>query len=278
MTIVGRDSHSKKQSIAYAKASFGNDHWSTAIDLGYRYYNAERGFWMYAREYEPITEENGIRYDRKRVKLRPFALITKSRDGKNTKTITADLAILDLSEPLGFNLNPDGEPLKIKHARLEGNVRVRDDKNTPNDPSDDMNVGPITTAEYDEPTQQIRTESYVVIQDPEMVATGDGMLIKLRKDDGRGQVHRPQDSTELRGLICSTMCTSWSTTSASRASCPGRRRAGALRRLPPAQALRPQHPQADQQQRRQSPSRRFHLISGATRRCRSSCPSRNYPR
>ena len=190
-TIVSRDSTSKRQSIDYAKASFGIRHWSTAVDLGYRYYNAERGFWMYAREYERIVEENGVRYEGKRIKLRPFALITKSRDGKNTKTITGDLAILDMSEPLGLNLNPNGEPLKIKHARLEGNVWVRDDKNTPDDPSDDMKVGPITTAEYDEPTQQIRTESHVVIQDPDMIATGDGMLIQLRKDDGS----RPGSST-----------------------------------------------------------------------------------
>jgi hypothetical protein len=190
-TIVGRDSTSKRQSINYAKASFGIGHWSTAADLGYRYYNAERGFWMYARAYERIVEENGVRYDGKRIKLRPFALITKSHDGKNTKTITGDLAILDMSEPLGLNLNPNGESPKIKHARLEGNVWVHDDKNTPNDPSDDMKVGPITTAEYDEPTQQIRTDSHVVIQDPDMIATGDGMLIQLRKDDGA----RPGGST-----------------------------------------------------------------------------------
>ena len=128
-------------------------------------------------------EENGVHYDGKRIKLRPFALITKSRDGKNTKTITADLAIFDLNEPLGFNSNPNGEPLKVNHARLEQNVLVRDDKSTPAVPADDMKVGPLTVAEYDDLTRQIHTESYVVIQDPDMVTTGDGMVIQLRKDD-----------------------------------------------------------------------------------------------
>ena len=37
------------------------------------------------------------------------------------------------------------------------------------------------TLEYDEPTQQITTESHVVIEDSDMVTTGDGMLIQLRK-------------------------------------------------------------------------------------------------
>ena len=119
-------------------------------DLAYRYYNAERGYWIYAKECEQIVEENGVRYDGKRMRLKPFALITKSRDGKNTKTITSDVAVFDLNEPLSFNVNPDGEPLKIKHAHLEPNVRIRDDKGTPPDPNDDMKIGPLTTVDYDE--------------------------------------------------------------------------------------------------------------------------------
>src|SRR5262249_49164845 len=106
-----RDSNSKLASIAYAKATFGPGHWSAAKDLAYRYYNADRGFWIYAQEWERIVEENSVRYDGKRMRLRPFALIMKSRDGKNTKSITSDTAILDLNEPLSFNVNSGGEPL-----------------------------------------------------------------------------------------------------------------------------------------------------------------------
>jgi hypothetical protein len=180
------DSNSKKESIAFAHAALGHDHWATASDLGYRYYNAERGYWMYAKECERIVEEDGVRYDGKRIRLKPFALISKSRDGKKTQTVTSDVAIFDLNEPLGFNPNASGEPLKVVHARLEQNIWIRDDKSTPADLSDDMKIGPLTTVDYDEPTQQISTNSYVVIHDPEMVATGDGMLIQLRKDETPG--------------------------------------------------------------------------------------------
>ena len=89
-----------------------------------------------------IVEENGVRYDGKRMRMKPFLLITKLRDGKNTKSITADRAVFDLNAPFGFDANSGREPLKIKHAHLEPNVRVRDDKGTPRDPNDDMNIGP----------------------------------------------------------------------------------------------------------------------------------------
>jgi hypothetical protein len=180
------DSKSKRVSISYAKAAFGRDHWSADPELAFRYYNAERGYWMYAKEWERIVEENGVRYDGKRMRLKPFAFITKSRDGTNTKTITSNVATIDLNEPLSFNLNPDGEALKVKHAYLEPNVQIRDDKSTPDDPSDDMRIGPLTTVEYDEPTQQIKTEinTQVVIQDPDILTTGDGMVIQLRKVEG----------------------------------------------------------------------------------------------
>ena len=121
-------------------SAFGRDHWSAANDLAYRYYNAERGFWMYAKQVWRIVEENGVKYDGKRVRMAPFALISISSDGKNTKTIVSDEAIFDLNEPLSLSVNPDGEPLKIKHAWIERNVLIRDDRSTPNDPSDDMRV------------------------------------------------------------------------------------------------------------------------------------------
>ena len=149
-----------------------------------------------------------MRYDGKRIRLKPFALISKSRDGKNTKTITSDVAVFDLNEPLSFNPNPEREPLKIKHAHLEPNVWIRDDKGTPRDPSDDMKIGPLTTVDYDEATQQITTESPVVIEDPEMVTTSDGMLIQLRKNDPEPcpAAHR-RAFRGPRGWICSRTCT-----------------------------------------------------------------------
>ena len=153
-------------------------HWATKRDLNFRYYNAERGYWMYAEELEQVQEENGVRYDGKRIRLSPFLMISTSHDGKKTDTITSDRAIIDLNQPLGFIAGPNEEPLKVKHVRLEPNVVIRDNKGTPNDPKDDMTIA-MTTFEYDEPTQQLTTDSHVVIVDPDMITTGDGMLVKL---------------------------------------------------------------------------------------------------
>jgi hypothetical protein len=177
------DSNSKLEAIAHASSAFGPDHWSAANDLAYRYYNAERGFWMYAKQVWRIVEENGVKYDGKRVRMAPFALISISRDGKNTKTVVSDEAIFDLNEPLGLSANADGEPLKIKHAWIERNVLIRDDRSTPDDPSDDMRVLKLTAIEYDEPTQKIESLSDVIIQDRDIKISGTELEIKLRSMD-----------------------------------------------------------------------------------------------
>lgn len=183
LMFLPHDSNSKLEAIAHARAAFGADHWSAAINLDYRYYNAERGFWMYAKQVKRIVQENGVKYNGKRVRMAPFALITISHDGKNTKTIVSDEAIFDLSEPVGLSTNPDGEPLKIKHAWIERNVLIRDDRSTPNDPSDDMKVLKLTSIEYDEPTQKIESTSDVIIQDKDIKISGTELEIKLRSMD-----------------------------------------------------------------------------------------------
>ena len=49
-----------------------------------------------------------------------------------------------------------------------------------------MKIGPLTTLEYDEPAEQITTDSHVVIEDSEMVTSGDGMLVQLSKGAAPG--------------------------------------------------------------------------------------------
>ena len=132
-------------------------HWATKNDLNFRYYNAERGYWMYAQDLEQVTEENGVRYDGKRIRLSPFLAISASHDGKKIYVITADRAVIDLNQPLGFGSGPDGETLKVKHIRLEPNVVICDNKGTPNDLTDDMKIGPLRDLEYDDATRQITT-------------------------------------------------------------------------------------------------------------------------
>ncbi len=177
--FANHDSNSLLESMKRAKDVMPPGHWGTKRDLNFRYYNAERGYWMYAEELEQVQEENGVRYDGKRIRLSPFLMISTSHDGKKTDIITSDRAIIDLNQPLGFIAGPDDEPLKVKHVRLEPNVVIRDNKGTPNDPKDDMTIGPLTTFEYDEPTQRLTTDSHVVIVDPDMITTGDGMLVQL---------------------------------------------------------------------------------------------------
>jgi hypothetical protein len=174
------DSESKLEAMAVARAGFGPNHWSTGEHQVYRYYNAERGFWMYSKKVDRIVEEDGVKYDGKRLRMQPFALIWKSRDGKDTKTITSDVAVFDLNEPLGLNVTPHGETLKIKHARIERDVLITDDHGTPGVPGDDMHIGPLTAIEYDEPTQKIESDSDTVIRDRDMRVTGSGLEIKLR--------------------------------------------------------------------------------------------------
>ena len=177
------DSKSLQASIRYVVEACGAEHWAADKDLPYRYYNAERGYWIYAKECIRVVVEDGVRYDGKRMRMKPFLLITKSRDGKNTKIITADRAVFDLNSSLGFDSNSGREPLKIKHAHLEPNVCVRDDKATPNNLADDTKIGPLTTLDYEESTQQITTEldTHVVMQDPDGTVTANGMIMQLRR-------------------------------------------------------------------------------------------------
>ena len=177
-----RPSKSKEHATALARESFGPDHWSVTTDHLFAYYNAERGFWMFALDVEEIQEENGIRYDGKRLKMKPFAMIWNSSDGKSHQMLTAEKATLDMNQPVGLSNKQNTESIKVEHALIEQNVRIRDERGTPGKLSDDMNVT-MDWVRYDEATQKITTASHVVFQDPDQTTIGDGMLIQLRKKD-----------------------------------------------------------------------------------------------
>ncbi len=74
--------------------------------MTFRYYSGPRGYWMYAQEMEQIQEENGVKYDGKRIRLKPFLAISTSHDGKKIQTISSDRAVIDLNQALGFNSDP----------------------------------------------------------------------------------------------------------------------------------------------------------------------------
>ena len=77
--FIVHDSKSKQEAILHAREAFGPKHWTADDDLQLRYYNSERGFWMYSQNDERVIEEDGVRYDGKRIKLRPAAIIWSAR-------------------------------------------------------------------------------------------------------------------------------------------------------------------------------------------------------
>ena len=127
--------------------------------------------------------------------MKPFLVIWTSPDDKNAKTITSQVAIVDLNRPPAFRFGPGGEGLRVQHVHLERDVRIRDDKGTPNDNSDDTRIS-TSTLDYDEPTHEVSTQSPVVIKEPGMEASGDGMLIRLRSGGGIGPSVVPSDDPE----------------------------------------------------------------------------------
>ena len=81
--FVRIDSRSMREAIELAKVHFGDDHWSAAEDLMFRYYNSERGFWMYAKEVVRVIEQDGVKYDGKRVHhgaFRPHLAIARRQE------------------------------------------------------------------------------------------------------------------------------------------------------------------------------------------------------
>jgi hypothetical protein len=174
------ESPTSKQATDLAIKAFGREHWSAAENLQIRIYDADRGVWMYARDYRRLGEG-------KQIEFRPFAIIWLSRDGKSMKTGTSESALIDLDRPFGLVVKPgEDEALKVVHAKMEGDVRLRDDKGTP-EVADDLRIGPLTYVEYDDPTLLISGDDgdVVVIEDRDLRITGQGLLIKLRpREDG----------------------------------------------------------------------------------------------
>ncbi len=130
-------------------------------------------------------------YDGKRLKMQPFLMVWTSSNGKNLQWLTADSATLDMNQPIGLSNKQSSESIKVEHAVIEGDVRIRDDRGTPayladgtpGNLADDLTVEELTYLEYDDVKRLITSTSHVVIRDPDQTATGDGLEIQLRKPD-----------------------------------------------------------------------------------------------
>lgn len=177
-------SKTELEAIDLAIKAFGKDHWTADKELPQRYYNHERGYWIYSKSCEKSK-------DGKQLTMKPFALIWKSR-GKpdELKIVTSDEAVIDLDRPLGLASSKQGS-LRVVHARIQGNVRIRDNKGTLKNTADDLVMGPMPYLEYDEATLQVKSESDVVIKDRDMKITGFGLQIDLRPKNETGMPGGP---------------------------------------------------------------------------------------
>src|SRR5207248_3344927 len=121
--------------------------------------------------------------DGKQLRFRPCAVAWKPRDGKGRGilTVTGDEATVDFDQPWGTN--KAGAAMKVVHARIAGNVQLRDDRGTPDDPGDDLVVGPLSHVEYDEASLQIRSETKVELRDRGVRITGFDLRVRLRASE-----------------------------------------------------------------------------------------------
>ena len=165
-------SKNEKEKTELAIRAFGAKHWTAEPDTQ-SYYNADRGFWMYFKDFERINEG-------KQIDFRPFAVSWGSREGKGLKTAISETARVDLDKPLNVALRPGSNALRVVHAKLEREVHIRDDKGTA-DRKDDLRIGPFTSIEYDEASLQITSDSQVIMDDRDLHLTGIGLMIQLRR-------------------------------------------------------------------------------------------------
>lgn len=161
-----------------AARAFGESHWAANKDLKIRFYDAQRGFWIYAQNYDSKSEKGD------RIRFWPVVFIWRGEsdtNGSNTRRNLifggGDEAIIEMSQPLGV-IKPGKEPSKIVRAIVRGGVLIRDDKATAGQ-EDDLEIGPLADIRFDEPTLSIRSDSDVRIKDRDLLITGRGLDIEL---------------------------------------------------------------------------------------------------
>ncbi|RUL84912.1 hypothetical protein [Tautonia sociabilis] len=175
------DSIGAQKATELARRVLGEHHWTSgAVSDVTKYYNNERGYWMYWSSFEFPDE-----HDRKRIILAPFAVIWGSNKDGSVKVMSGDRAIIDFDQPFSF-LAPGPKP-SVVHAKIEGideHVLILDDKATP-DPADDL-VVTLPYAEYFEKQMQIRCEEQVQLIEGGYTVSGRGLVIALRPPEASG--------------------------------------------------------------------------------------------
>ncbi len=167
------DSASARRAVELAESVFGKDHWTSGFGVD-RYYNVERGYWMY---WGSFSFPEG--HDRHRISFEPFALIWDADEEGGLKVLSGDRALVDFDRP--FNLLGGSKPSVVR-ARIEGyadDVMILDDRGTPGNLEDDL-VIQMPYAEYSEADSEIRCKERVLLSDQNVEASGNDLTIKLQ--------------------------------------------------------------------------------------------------
>lgn len=171
-------SKSAQEARELAAKAFGENHWAAHKDLKIRFYDAQRGFWIYAQNYDAKSESGTV------IRFWPIVFIWRgsadSEQPSNQQKLisgSGEEAVIEMSQPLGV-IKPGQEAPKIVKASLRGNVAIRDDKATES-LADDLEVGPLADIEFDEPSLTILSKSDVRIKDRDLLITGNGLRIEL---------------------------------------------------------------------------------------------------
>ena len=163
-------SRSSREASQLALDAFGPGHWASNAKL--RFYESDRGFWIYADDYR--RSENGKRFD-----FVPFALIWRDRNGKALKTITSREATVVFSQaPDMVRGNKSNEPSRVIEANMIVDVRIRDDKGTPSELGDDLTIT-IDDLHYNGKDDTISSDKRLVLEERDTLATGEGLSIEL---------------------------------------------------------------------------------------------------
>jgi len=186
-----------RESAELALKAFGEHHWTSGYNVT-RYYNTDRGYWMYWGSVS-FPEE----HQRRRMVFAPFAIIWGSQRDGALKVMSGDRAVVDFDRP--FELFKPGPKPNIARAKIEGideHVFIKDDKGT-SDRSDDLLVM-LPYAEYSESEMTITCDERVKLVDQDVEVTGRGLVIALRP----GETSNGFPGAELITLSRDVMITS----------------------------------------------------------------------
>ena len=177
-------SRSQKEAADLLVAAFGPDNWAEKAPMSY--YDVKRGYWIYWHDYR--READGKTWE-----FWPAWIITRSQKDGALKTISGKKARVEFNRPIDMGKPGEGDA-HIVHARLDEDVRIRDDKGTA-DLIDDLTVGPLKVLEYDEAKAEIvsTTEEEVILRDRGLTARGIGMRMELRPAAPTGDEAKPAD-------------------------------------------------------------------------------------